>query len=53
MKAMLRKLTKENEEKEVCIKLQEEKIARLTRKVEKQPTQSFIKSLENESVEKV
>jgi len=35
MMAMLEKLVKENEEKEACIKLQEEKIARMTRKLEK------------------
>ena len=31
MKAMLERLIKESEEKEACITLQEEKIARLTR----------------------
>jgi len=35
IKAMLEHLVKENEEKEACIKLHEEKIARLTRKLEK------------------
>jgi len=35
MKAILEKLTKESEEKEACIKLQEEKIAKLTKKLEK------------------
>ena len=38
IKAMLERLIKECEEKNVRIKLQEEKIARLTRKLEKQPT---------------
>ena len=37
MKAMLEWLIKESEEKEARIKLQEEKITRLTRKLEKQP----------------
>jgi len=35
MKATLEKLVKENEEKEAHIRLQEEKIARLTRNLEK------------------
>ena len=35
IKAMLKRLIKESEEKEVCINPQEEKIARLTRKLEK------------------
>jgi len=34
-KATLERLVKESEEKEECIKLQEEKIVRLTRKLEK------------------
>jgi len=38
MKAMLERLVEESEEKEVRIKLHEEKIARLTRKLEKQLT---------------
>ena len=37
MKAILEKFTRDNEEKEVCIKLQEEKIAKLIRKLEKRP----------------
>ena len=41
MKTMLEKLTKENEEKEAHIKLQEEKIARLNKKSWKQPTGSL------------
>ena len=35
MVAMLERLIKEREEKEVCIKLQEEKMARMTRKLER------------------
>jgi len=35
MKAMLEKLVKENEKEEACIKLQEEKIATLTKELEK------------------
>jgi len=35
MKAILEKLTKESTKKEACIKLQEEKIAKLTGKLEK------------------
>jgi len=38
MKATLEKLVKANEEKEAHIRLQEEKIIRLTRKLEKRPT---------------
>ena len=38
MKAMLEGLIKESEEKEARIKLQEEKIARLTKKLKKRPT---------------
>ena len=37
MKAMLEQFVKESEEKDVHIKSQEERIARLTRKLEKQP----------------
>jgi len=37
MKAMLEQIVKESEEKEAHIKLQEEKIARLTRKLKNQP----------------
>ena len=48
MKAMLELLVKESEEKEAHIKLQEEKIARLTRNLEKRPAQSLAKSLESE-----
>jgi len=39
MKAILEKLTRDNKEKEAHIKLQEEKIAKLTRKLEKRPAQ--------------
>jgi len=38
MTAMLERLVKESKEKEARIKLQEEKIARMTRKLEKRPT---------------
>jgi len=37
MKAMLKRLVNESEEKVVRIKLQEEKIVKLTRKLEKRP----------------
>jgi len=37
MKAILEKLTKESEEKEARIKLQAEKIAKLTKKLENDP----------------
>jgi len=37
MNSMLERLVKETEEKELRIKLQEEKIARLTKKLEKRP----------------
>jgi len=47
IKAMLERLVKESEEKEAHIKLREEKIARLTRKLEKRPTQSLTKSSES------
>jgi len=53
MKAMLQKLTKEREEKEVCIKLQENKIARFTGKLGKRQDQSLTKSLESKGEEKV
>jgi len=35
MKVILEKLTKESAEKKACIKLQEEKIVKLTKKLEK------------------
>ena len=37
MKGMLKRLVNKREEKETCIKLQEEKITRLTRKLNKWP----------------
>ena len=52
MRAMLELLIKESEEKEALIKLQEEKIAKLTRKLEKQPTRSLAKSSESEEEER-
>ena len=48
MKAVLEKLTRDNEEKEARIKLQEEKIAKLTGKLEKRPAQSFTKDSKSE-----
>ena len=53
MKDILEKLTKNNEEKEARIKLQEEKIAKLTRKLEKRPAQSFTKDSKSEDSEKM
>jgi len=53
MKAILEKLTRDNEEKEARIKLQEEKIAKLTRKLEEQPAQSSTKDSESEDSEKM
>jgi len=44
MKVMLERLIKENEEKEARIKLHKEKITRLTRKFEKRPAQSIVKT---------
>jgi len=52
MKAILEKLTRDNEEKETRIKLQEEKIAKLTSKLEKRPAQSSTKDSESENSEK-
>jgi len=52
MKAMLERLVKENEEKEVRIKLHKEKITRITRKLEKWPIRSLVKSSESEEEEK-
>jgi len=52
MKATLEKLVKENKQKEAHIKRQKKKIARATRKLEKQQAQSFIKSSESEEEEK-
>ena len=48
MKAMMEKIIKESEKKEACIKLQEETIVRLTKKLEKQPTWSLTKSSQSE-----
>ena len=53
MKAILEKITRYNEEKEAHIKLQEEKIAKLTRKLEKRPTQSSTKDSEIEDSKKM
>ena len=52
MKVMLEWLVKENEEREARSKWCEEKIARLTRKLEKQPARSLVKSLESEEEER-
>jgi len=51
MKAMLEIFVKESEEKEARIKLQEEKIARMTRKLEKRLAQLLTKSLISEEEE--
>ena len=48
IKAMLERLVKEREEKEPRIKLQEEKIVRLPRKLEKWPARSLYKSSKSE-----
>jgi len=52
MKAMLEQIVKESEEKEAHIKLQEEKIARLTKKLKNQPVWSLVKSSESEEEER-
>jgi len=44
IKVMLERLVRENEEKEVRIKLHEEKIAKLAKKLEKRPARSLVKS---------
>jgi len=44
MKAILEQLVKENEDKEACIKLHQEKVAGLTRKLEKKLARSLEKS---------
>jgi len=49
---MLERLVKESEEKKVRMKLQEEKITRLTKKLEKRPAQSLVKGLESEEEER-
>ena len=48
MASMLQKLTEESEEKEARIKLHEDKISKLTRKLEKWLTRSVIKDLKSE-----
>jgi len=53
MKVTLQKLTKESKEKEGPIKVQKEKIAKLTKKLEKWSAQSSTKGLESEDLEKV
>ena len=50
-KAMLEMLVKENEEKEALIKLHEEKITMLTRKLERQLARSLTKSSESKEEE--
>jgi len=52
MKTMLKRLVKESEEKDTCIKLPKEKITRLTRKLENRPTRYLAKSLESEEEER-
>ena len=52
IKAMLERLLKESEEKKARIKLQKEKIARLTRKLEKRPARSLAKSSKSEEEER-
>ena len=53
MKAMLEKLTRENEQKEARIKLQEENIAKLTKNLEKRLAQSSTKDSKSEDLEKM
>jgi len=53
MKAILEKLTRENEEKEARIKFQQEKIAKLTRKLGKRPAQSSTKDSESDDSKNV
>jgi len=52
MKAMLERLVKGSGEKEARIKSQEEKITRLTRKLEKRPARSLAKSSESKEEER-
>ena len=52
MKAMLERLVKESEEKKAWIMLQEEKITRLARNLEKRPALSLAKSSESEEEER-
>ena len=47
-----KKLAKESDEKEARIKFEEEKIAKLTKKLEKPQAQSSTKDLESEEEEK-
>jgi len=53
MNVILEKLTRESEEKEARGKFQEEKIAKLTKKLEKWSTQSSAKDSESEDSRKV
>jgi len=53
MKVILEKLTRVSAEKKAHIKFQEEKIAKLTRKLEKWSVQSSTKDSESEDLEKV
>jgi len=53
MKAMLERLVREGDENKVRIKLQEEKITRLTIKLKKLPAQYLAKSSETEEEEEV
>ena len=50
MKAMMERLTKKSEEKEACIKLHEEKIAKLTKKLKKWLAGSVTKDSKSEEV---
>jgi len=53
MKANLEKLTRESEEKEASINLQEENITNLTKKLEKRCAQSSINDLEPKNSRKL
>lgn len=53
MKALIERLTKESTEKEARLKFQEEKIAKLTRKLEKRSAQSSLKDSESKDSGKV
>ena len=53
IKIILEKLTRESAEKGAHIKFQEEKIAKLTKKLEKQSAQSCLKDSESEDFGKV
>ena len=52
IKVILEILTRDNEKKEARIKLQEEKITKLTRKLEKRPAQSSTRDSESEDTKK-